>query len=115
MLKTAENLELTAAPAKSPRQVSSAAAWGMSVAAGVVAGIGIGVAFYLLPPVINPEQPVVPPVPVDRASVALSQPVDFAAAVTGLGWVPLGPPASAYSILVATFPNLRPRRLPRPP
>ena len=105
VLKAAENLELTAAPAKSPRQVSSPAAWGMSAAAGVVAGIGIGVAFYLLPPVINPEQPVVPPVPVDRASVALPQPVDFGAAVTGFGSVPLGPPASAYSILVATFPE----------
>ena len=103
VLKAAENLELTAAPAKSPRQVSSVTAWGMGVAAGVVAGIGV--AFYLLSPIINPERPLVPPVPVDLASVALPQPVDFAAAVTVFGAVPPGPPVSAYSILVATFPE----------
>ena len=104
VLKAAERLELVA-PAQSRRRVSPVATRGMTVAAGVVAGTGIAAALYLLPPIVNPAQPVVPPAPLGRASVALPQPVDFADAAAGLGAVPLGRPADSYSVLVATYPE----------
>ena len=108
VLEAAETLELKAAPMRSPRRrwrVSAAAAAGMSTAAGVVVGIGIGAALYLQSPFVDSALPPVPRRPVALASVALPEPVQLGAAFTGSGSTPAEPSAASFSIVVASFPD----------